>query len=113
MEDCVFCKIVKRESPANIVFENDQILAFESIAPVSEIHVLIIPKAHVSTFLDMQDTETIKHMTSAAQEIVWQKKIESGYKLVINGGRYQAVKHLHWHLLGGKLEDEHDVLNNT
>lgn len=99
--------------PRTLIMENEFVMAFESIAPVSEIHILVIPKAHISTFLDIENKEVMHHLTSAAQEIIWQKKIESGYKLVINGGKYQAVKHLHLHLLGGKLEDERDVLNNT
>ncbi len=113
MEDCIFCKIVRKDAPATIVFENDLVLAFNSISPVSEIHVLIVPKSHIESFLDVVDYNDMVDVTKAAQEIVQKLKIENGYKLVINGGKYQAVKHLHLHLLGGKLEDEKDVLNNT
>lgn len=113
MEDCIFCKIVNNEANSEIVFENDLVLAFKNIAPIAAVHILIIPKKHITTFMDISDEKTQSAMFNVAQEIVKKFEIESGYKLVINGGKYQKVKHLHLHVLGGKLEDDEDVLNNT
>lgn len=112
MQDCVFCKIAKKEAPSSIEFENDSVIAFKSIEPVAEIHILIVPKKHIDTFLDINDN-TVLEMTKAAQQIIKEKKAEGGYKLVFNGGKYQAIKHLHWHLLAGELENKKDILQKT
>lgn len=109
MSDCIFCKIAKKESPASIEAETDSVIAFANINPVSETHILIIPKKHVETFLDLDDL--LLEMKSVADGLIKSNGIESAYKLVFNGGKYQAVPHAHWHLLGGKLEDNEDVLN--
>jgi histidine triad (HIT) family protein len=110
--DCVFCKIVAYSVPAKIEFENDTIIAFRNIAPVAEVHLLITPKKHVETLLEV-DSDTISKMTEACKEVIKKFQIEGGYKLIFNGGKYQSIPHLHWHLLAGKLEDEDDVLNKT
>lgn len=110
MEDCIFCKIVEKKADADVVFENDKAIAFENINPVAEVHILVIPKIHIETFMDVDDSESIFEMTKVVQEVVKIKNIESGYKLVFNGGKYQYVPHLHWHVLGGKLEDDQDPL---
>lgn len=112
MEGCIFCKIVKKESPATVEFENENVICFRSISPVSETHILIVPKNHISTFVEA-DFATIERMTVAAKEVIRKLAVGDGYKLVFNGGKYQAVPHIHWHLLAGKLEDSTDVLNKT
>lgn len=103
------------ESPAKIAFETSSTIAFDSILPVAKHHVLIIPKEHISTFTDLEENhkDTFMEMAKTAQQVINDRKISNGYKLIFNGGKYQAVKHIHWHLLGGKLEDEDDVLNKT
>jgi len=115
MKDCVFCKIVKKEIPGKIQGETKNVLAFDSNAPVSEHHILIIPKKHMSTFMDIKnaDSDLFMEVINLAKDIIKKKEIKDGYKLVINGGKYQAINHFHWHLLGGKLEDQHDILNKT
>ncbi len=112
MDDCIFCKIVKREAPASIVYESDTVIAFKSIQPVSETHILIVPKDHVYSVTDFSDANQFFSLLTAAQSIIADLQLEKGYKLVFNGGKYQAVPHAHWHLLGGTLEDKKDVLNN-
>jgi len=112
MVNCVFCKIVDKKLPASVEYEDESVLAFKSIEPVSEFHILVIPKKHIPTFMDIKDDVILK-MTKASQEIVRVKKIINGYKLVFNGGIYQAIPHLHWHLLGGKFFDDNDILNKT
>src|SRR5437867_2560211 len=108
MSDCIFCKIASREAPAKIEYESDSVVVFPSISPAAETHYLIVPKEHIETFLDVEDIhkEILLEMTKAAQEMINAKDIASGYKIVINGGKYQTVPHIHWHLLAGKLENE-------
>jgi histidine triad (HIT) family protein len=113
MDDCIFCKIAKKEAPSVIEFENETIVAFKNIAPVAEIHILIIPKVHVESILDVTDQFMLEEMKKVAQQLIHKHNMQGGYKLVFNGGKYQAVKHLHWHLLGGKMTDEHDPINKT
>lgn len=105
--DCVFCKIINKEIPAKIVWENDHILAFENIKPVHPVHVLIIPKKHIANIQDVkpEDGEYLAQMMLAIHEIAKIKEVnENGYRLAINYGKHsgQSVDHLHIHLLGGE-----------
>lgn len=111
MDECIFCKIVKGKSPAAVEYETDSVIVIKNINPVSEIHLLVIPKKHVSNFLEL-DNETVTDLTKVAQKVIRDKNLGDGYKLVINGGKYQAVPHFHWHLLSGRLE-KNDILNKT
>jgi histidine triad (HIT) family protein len=106
MPDCIFCKIVKGEAPSSLELETENVMAFRSIDPAAEIHILIIPKKHIVAFtdIDQKDKEVFFEMLETAQRMVFEKKIDDGYKLIFNGGKHQAIKHLHWHLLGGDLE---------
>lgn len=112
MNDCVFCKIINKEVPATIHFETDEVLAFDSIDPVSDTHILIVPKKHIGSFMEagVEDVSSFLGLTTVAQGLVTEKGIGSGYKLVINGGRYQTVPHLHLHLLGGKFKDNNGLI---
>jgi histidine triad (HIT) family protein len=112
MEDCLFCKIVDGRIPSRKVYEDDNVLAFDDIHPMAPVHVIVIPKQHISTLLDV-DTDTAHVMnllTKAVQEIARIKGIaKKGFRVVINcneeGG--QVIFHLHIHVLGGKkLKDE-------
>lgn len=115
MDDCIFCKIAKGQAPAKIEMENSKIISFASISPAAEHHILIVPKIHIASFTDLGEKhkDIFMGMVKMAQDLIKAKKISSGYKLVFNGGKYQYVKHLHWHLLAGNLENEDDVLNKT
>lgn len=115
MDDCIFCKIIAKSAPAEFVGENEKAIAFKSIQPVAQHHILIVPKKHLATFMDItgEDKDLYFAMISLAQQIIKEKDIIGGYKLVINGGKYQFVPHLHWHLLAGKLEEEDNILNRT
>ena len=106
-KDCLFCKLIRKEIPAKIVFEDNKILAFEDIKPQAPVHILIIPKFHVEKTSDL--TEANMHMIGdlvlAAKRIAKEKGVEeSGYRIVINCNRDagQEVFHLHLHLLGGR-----------
>jgi len=105
--DCLFCKLVAREIPADIVFEDDDVIAFRDIAPQAPTHILIIPKRHISTLNDLteEDCALVGRLQFTAQKIAKQVGIaEDGYRVVMNcnedGG--QTVYHIHMHLLGGR-----------
>jgi histidine triad (HIT) family protein len=111
MKDCIFCKIVRGEIPGSKVLETDKILAFNDIHPVAPVHVLIVPKEHISTFMDLQENkmDILGEMYRAAQKIAREKGIaEKGFRVTVNvnpdGG--QLIFHLHMHIFGGrKLTD--------
>ncbi|MAC46044.1 MAG: histidine triad nucleotide-binding protein [Oceanospirillum sp.] len=105
--DCLFCKIIAREIPADIVFEDDDVLAFRDIDPKAPEHILIIPKRHIATLNDLQeeDCALVGHLQFTAQKIAKELGMaEEGYRVVMNcneaGG--QTVYHIHMHLLGGR-----------
>ncbi len=102
--DCLFCKIANKKTPAEIVYENDKVVAFKDIHPRAPIHLLIVPKKHITSVdhLELQDKELVGELILAAQKIAKEKKL-NGYKLIINVGRPagQVIDHLHLHLLAG------------
>jgi histidine triad (HIT) family protein len=105
--ECVFCKIIKGEIPATVVFENDLVLAFENIKPVHPVHVLIIPKKHIANIQEAggADKDVLAQMMLAVSEIAKAKGVDkSGYRLIVNHGKDsgQSVDHLHIHLVGGE-----------
>lgn len=113
MEDCIFCKIAKHEAPATVELENDSVIAFRNIEPIAQTHILVVPKKHIETFMELDSDEILGEMRKAVQEILKKNNLEGAYKLIFNGGRYAQVRHLHLHLLAGKLEKEDDILNQT
>lgn len=113
MDNCIFCKIVKGEAPSTKEFESEHVVAFANIAPVADTHILIVPKTHLATFLDLNDHEIVDEMFVAAQELIEKYNLKDGYKLVFNGGKYQAVPHVHWHLLGGNFKEDTDPIHRT
>ena len=104
MSECIFCKIVNKEIPSEIVYENEQVLAFNDIKPLAPVHILIIPKKHIPSVdhLEAEDKILMGELIITAQIIARKKKLK-GYKLAINVGRPagQIIDHLHLHLLGG------------
>lgn len=105
--DCIFCKIVADEIPADILFQDDKLLAFRDINPVAPVHVLIIPKKHISSLVELSraDLSLIGEMVNVANQLAKREGIsEKGYRVVINSGKQggQLVPHLHMHLLGGR-----------
>lgn len=107
MDDCLFCKIVAGDIPADTVYENDQVFAFRDIDPKAPTHILIIPKEHIATTNDLAEAHKtlVGEMFLAAKEIAGQEGIaDSGYRTVFNcnGDGGQAVYHIHLHLLGGR-----------
>ncbi len=112
MSDCIFCKIVRGDISCTKVYEDDKVLAFDDIHPMAPVHVVIVPKSHISTLMDVetQKDNIMNNLIAAVQKVAKIKKIDaSGFRTVINcnaeGG--QVVFHLHVHVLGGrKLQDE-------
>ena len=105
MPDCIFCKIVARQIPSNVVYEDDKVLAFSDVAPQAPTHVLVIPKTHVASLADLKDHSVLVDIFKVVNMIAAEKGIDkTGFRTVINNGRAagQAVGHLHVHLLGGR-----------
>lgn len=107
MEDCLFCKIIKGDIPSTKVYEDEEILAFRDINPVTPVHVLIIPKKHITSLVDLkpEDEAVVGKIYTAINKIAKQEGIlEKGFRVIVNCGEDggQEVKHLHFHLLGGK-----------
>ncbi|MGD9676809.1 MAG: histidine triad nucleotide-binding protein [Vulcanibacillus sp.] len=107
MSSCVFCKIINGDIPAKKIFEDEDIIAFHDINPKAKIHVLVIPKKHIPTFMDVQEEDflLIGKIHKAIQEVAKILKIEeSGFRVINNcesdGG--QEVYHIHYHILGGE-----------
>ncbi|NPU84894.1 MAG: histidine triad nucleotide-binding protein [Syntrophaceae bacterium] len=106
MDDCIFCKIIAGSIPCSKVYEDERVLAFDDIHPVSPVHVVIVPKEHIPTLLDLRDEKTnlLPPLVHAIQEVARIKGIDQrGFKTVINcnkeGG--QVIFHLHVHVVGG------------
>ena len=107
MSDCLFCKIINREIPANIVHNTENVLAFDDINPKAPTHVLVIPKKHIATANDIEpeDQLIIGELFTVAKKIAKVRGIaEDGYRLVMNCNKHggQEVYHIHLHLIGGK-----------
>lgn len=105
--DCIFCKIVKKEIPSKILYEDERVIAFEDIKPVAPVHVLIIPKTHIPSVdhLEAKNKELVGELILVAQKIARKQGVaDSGYRLVFNIGKDagQTVDHLHLHLIGGE-----------
>ena len=107
MEDCIFCKIIKGDIPSEKVYEDEWVLAFKDIQPVAPIHVLIIPKKHMTNLMEVseEDSELMGKIVVAMQKVAKQLGIEEkGFRIISNCGpdSGQEVMHLHFHLLAGK-----------
>ncbi len=106
-QDCLFCKIVAGDIPADIVFESDAAIAFRDISPQAPTHILVIPRKHISTINDLEedDRTLVGDLYLAAKQIAADEGIdESGYRAVMNcnEGAGQSVFHIHLHVLGGR-----------
>ncbi|MDP8233309.1 MAG: histidine triad nucleotide-binding protein [Candidatus Saelkia tenebricola] len=105
--ECIFCKIIEKEIPSVIVYEDSEVIAFNDIIPQAPVHIIIIPKKHIEKISDItsEDIDIIGKLIFTAKNIAKEKGIsESGYRLVFNCNKDagQAVFHIHLHLLGGR-----------
>lgn len=104
--DCLFCKIINGEISSNKVYEDDQVFAFRDIAPQAPTHILIIPKQHIKSAaeIDESNSAVVAHIFEVAAKIAKQEGLDDGFRIVNNCGDIagQTVKHLHFHLMGGR-----------
>ena len=107
MEDCVFCKIIKGEIPSKKVYEDDEILAFYDINPIAKVHVLVIPKMHIKSLQELKEgnKDLLFHLFEKINEVAKIVGVDkTGFRVISNVGEDagQAVKHLHFHIIGGE-----------
>ena len=107
MSDCIFCKIANGEIPSQLVYEDELVAAFNDISPVAPVHILIVPKVHIESALELDDSnkDIVGHIFAVAGKIARDKGFaENGFRVVNNCGRDggQTVMHLHFHLLAGE-----------
>jgi len=106
--DCIFCRIAGGEIPSDVVYEDDEIMAFRDLNPMAPVHVLIIPKEHIGSLDDIDGSDgqslMLGRLVSKIGEIAALLELENGYRVVSNCGEdgMQTVGHLHFHLLGGR-----------
>lgn len=107
MEDCIFCKIINGEIPSEKLYEDDEVIAFKDIQPAAPIHVLVVPKKHISNLLEVkkEDSYLISHIYEVINKLAKDLSIEEeGFRVIVNCGKDagQEVMHIHFHLLAGK-----------
>jgi histidine triad (HIT) family protein len=107
MKDCIFCKIIKREAPAEIIFENEHVISFYGLHSFTRAHVLVVPKKHIINLMDvkLEDANIITEIHFAIQTIAKQLGIdENGFRVITNTNKEggQDVFHMHYHLVGGR-----------
>ena len=104
--DCLFCKIIAGEIPSTKVYEDDKMYAFRDINPQAPVHVLVIPKIHISSLAEVtaENSDVVRAIFEKIPEIAESEGLENGYRVVSNCGpdACQSVHHLHFHILGGK-----------
>ena len=103
MTDCIFCKIANHEIPTTPVYEDENVIAFNDLNPQAPVHILVIPKKHTASLIDVQDSDMMNYLFEAVRNIVKQEKI-TDFRTVINTGSEagQTVFHLHIHILAGR-----------
>lgn len=105
MSDCIFCKIVSGDIPADIVFEDEQVVVFKDINPKAEVHWLVIPRIHIESLFEVNESHSalMAHIMSLLPKLARQTGLEHGFRTILNTGPKggQEVYHIHFHLLGG------------
>ena len=105
--DCIFCKIVNKEIPSSIVYEDESVIAFKDLNPVAPVHILVVPKKHISALSEVEKEyiELLGKVLYTCKEIASKlPECDDGYRIVNNCGDNagQTVKHIHFHIIGGK-----------
>ena len=106
MADCIFCKIINKEIPSEIVYEDEDVIAFKDINPKAPVHILVVPKKHIPTLNDLDDPDLTIKILNTCKKIAKDFNVaDSGYRVLVNvnkeGG--QVIFHVHFHVLGGRL----------
>ena len=107
MEDCIFCKIINKEIPSEVVYEDEKVIAFKDINPLAPVHVLVVPKKHIETLLDVsaEDSKLIAHIYQTINKIARDNGFaENGFRVIVNCGEDsgQEVMHIHFHVVAGQ-----------
>ena len=106
MSDCLFCKIIAGEIPSAKVYEDESVYAFRDIAPMAPVHVLVVPKVHIASAdgVNAENSACVARIFEAIPKIAAAERLTNGYRVITNCGEdaCQTVKHLHFHILGGK-----------
>lgn len=106
MSECVFCRIVRGEAPARIIYQDEEVTAFHDLHPQAPVHILVVPNHHIVGVAQVkaEDEPLLGRLLGVARRLAEEMRIVEGYRLVINNGRGagQSVFHLHVHLLGGR-----------
>jgi histidine triad (HIT) family protein len=109
MSDCIFCKIINKEIPSQVVYENDQIIVIKDIQPAAPVHLLVIPKRHIDNICDSKlleaGTGISETIIKGIQEVTQKLGLrENGFRVIVNYGKDagEAVPHLHWHIVAGR-----------
>ena len=106
MENCLFCKIIAGDIPSSKVYEDETVLAFRDIAPMAPTHILVVPKTHIPSVdgVTAENSGVVAHIFEVIPRIAKAEGLEGGYRVVSNCGddAGQTVKHLHFHILGGR-----------
>jgi histidine triad (HIT) family protein len=106
MENCLFCRIVERQAPAQVVYEDDSVVAFKDLHPQAPVHLLVVPRKHLESLTQAkaEDEPLIGHLFGVAARLARENKLEKGCRTLINSGPWagQSVYHLHVHVLGGR-----------
>ena len=102
--DCIFCKIVSGEIPSKVVYEDENVLAFNDIDPQAPIHIVVIPKKHFANILQLNDSSILSAIFESIKKIAAEQKMKDGFRIVCNTGSQggQTVEHLHFHILSGR-----------
>jgi histidine triad (HIT) family protein len=108
MDSCIFCKVIERQQPAKIVYEDDQVIAIEDIRPQAPVHLLVIPRKHIPSLKEAEDGDEpmLGHLFKVVAQLARERQLEArGYRTVINNGPWagQTVYHLHVHVLAGRV----------
>lgn len=112
MNDCIFCKIAKREVPKDFTYEDEEIMVFPDISPIKPVHLLAMPKKHIKELLDVEEGELFGKLMKVIQKMVKENGLDKkGYHLMVNGGGAQIVDHFHVHVVGpiGQSEHAHNI----
>jgi histidine triad (HIT) family protein len=101
MKDCVFCKIAKHEMPKEFDYEDDDVMVFPDINPLKPVHILVVPKKHMTDFLALEDMELFAKTKKVIDQVIKDQKLtDKGFRVSTNGGGAQLIDHLHFHVTG-------------